>query len=267
MRKIIERYHYSVILLRQLVKTDFKLRYQGSVLGYAWSLLRPLLLFITLYIVFAKFLGVGGDIPHYPVYLLLGIVLWNYFLEITTGSVSAVVAKGDLIRKINFPKYVIVLSGCASAFINLVLNFIIIAIFMVVTGVDISWEAILAIPLIIELTLFALGLAFFLSTAFVRYRDIGYIWEVITQAAFYATPILYPLTLVPEVAQKILLLNPVAQIIQDMRHVLVTPETIILKDLYHTAAIWLVPIGIVTAVSVFSALYFRARSKHFAEEV
>src|SRR5258707_14377562 len=91
-------------LIAELVRTDFKLRYQGSVLGYAWSLLRPLFLFIILYIVFAKFLNVGGDVPNYPVYLLLGIVLWNYFAEVTSGAVGAIVGRGDLLRKINFPK-------------------------------------------------------------------------------------------------------------------------------------------------------------------
>src|SRR5665213_1421430 len=106
MHKIKQRYRYSIILLRQLVKTDFKLRYQGSVLGYVWSLLRPLLLFVILYLVFAKIFKQGGTVPHYPVYLLLGIVLWNYFVEVTSGSVSAIVSRGDLLRKINFPKYV-----------------------------------------------------------------------------------------------------------------------------------------------------------------
>src|SRR5947209_14064607 len=98
MHKLQQRYRYSFILLKQLVKTDFKLRYQGSVLGYLWSLLRPLFLFVTLYFVFARLLKVGGTIPHYPVYLLLGIVLWNYFAEVTSGGVGAVVGRGDLLR-------------------------------------------------------------------------------------------------------------------------------------------------------------------------
>lgn len=267
MQRFTARYRYSAILLKQLVKSDFKLRYQGSVLGYAWSLLRPLFLFLILYIVFAKFLRIGDSIPHYPLYLLLGVVLWSYFIEVTTGSVSAIVGKGDLIRKINFPKYVIVLSSCASAFINLILNFLVIAVFMIITGVDMDFRALLAIPLIFQLTIFALGVAFFLSTAFVRYRDVGYIWEVVTQAAFYATPIIYPLTLVPEVAQKFLLLNPVAQIIQDMRYVLVTPETITLHKLYGGFIVWSIPVSVTVVTVCVAALYFRRRSKHFAEEV
>lgn len=267
MKKIFERYRYPVILLKQLVKTDFKLRYQGSFLGYLWSLLRPLALFAILYIVFAKFLKVGNDIPHYPVYLLLGIVLWNYFIEVTVGSVSVIVGKGDLIRKINFPKYVIVLSGSFAALINLTLNFIIIAGLMLVDGVEVS-KTIALLPLIIaQLFVFSLALAFFLSAAFVRFRDISYIWEVMTQGAFYATPILYPLSLVPVYASKLLLLNPMAQIIQDARQVLVTPTTQTLSDVYGTHTIRLVPYGITLLFVVLAVLYFRKQSKYFAEDV
>ena len=119
LQKYTTKYRYSLILLKELVKTDFKLRYQASILGYIWSLLRPLLLFLILYIVFAKILKVGDNIPHYPVYLLLGIVLWNFFIEVTTGSIGSIVGKADLIRKINFPKYIIVLALSLAAVINL----------------------------------------------------------------------------------------------------------------------------------------------------
>lgn len=268
MHKFRQRYRYSFILLKQLVKTDFKLRYQGSVLGYVWSLLRPLFLFAILYIVFARFLKIGSDIPHFPQYLLLGIVLWNYFAEVTSGSVGAIVGRGDLLRKINFPKYVIILAGSFSAFINLMLNFVVLGIFMLIGGVEITWRALLILPLIGELFIFAIALAFFLSALFVRFRDISYIWEVVLQAAFYATPILYPLSMIPDKAAKILMLNPMAQLIQDARHVLVTPAT---ETVYHIYGgkwwIMIVPIGITLLVAILAATYFRARSKYFAEEV
>lgn len=267
MDRIKQRYSYAIILLKQLVQTDFKLRYQGSVLGYIWSLLRPLALFVILYIVFAKFLRIGDAIPHFPVYLLLGIVLWNYFAEVTSGSVSAIVARGDLIRKLNFPKYVIVLAGSFSALINLVINFIVIGLFMILNNVDIHAE-ILWLPLIVfELFVFALALAFFLSAAFVRFRDISYIWEVVMQGAFYATPILYPLTLVPVFAAKLLLLNPMAQIIQDARFVTVTNETVTISTLYSSGWYRLIPLGIAFVLVIVSALYFKRSSKSFAENV
>jgi ABC-2 type transport system permease protein len=267
-RNLSQRYRYSIILLKQLVKTDFKLRYQNSVLGYIWSLLRPLLLFIILYFVFTKFLKVGKDIPYYPVYLLVGIVLWNYFVEVTSGSVGAIVGRGDLMRKINFPKYVIILAGSASALINLLLNSIVIAVFMVISQIPLTYHVLLVIPLIIELFIAALGVAFLLSALYVRFRDISYIWEVVTQAAFYATPILYPLSLVSPRIAKVMLLNPIAQIIQDIRYCLVTTETQTIGYLYGgNKAMWLIPISLTMVTATVAGLYFRARSKYFAEEV
>lgn len=269
LRRIRQRYGYSVILLRQLVKTDFKLRYQGSVLGYIWSLLRPLLLFVTLYIVFAKFLKVGNAVPHYPVYLLFGIVLWNFFGEVTSGSVGAIVGKGDLMRKINFPKYNIILAVSFSAVINLLLNFVVIAVFMVVGHVTISWQAVILLPLLLELFLISLALAFLLSALFVKFRDISYIWEVLMQAGFYATPIIYPLTRIPyHRVREVLLLNPIAQIIQDSRYVIVTNKTTTIgQEFGGDELIWLIPIGITLLLVILSAVYFRSRSKYFAEEV
>lgn len=270
MHKFREKYKYSLILLRQLVITDFKLRYQGSALGYLWSLLRPLFLFIILYLVFDKFLKIGNAVPHYPVYLLLGIVLWNYFLEVTNVGMTSIVGRGDLLRKLNFPKYVIVLAGSISAFINLLINFSVIAVFMMVNNVDIRWSVI-GLPLIVaELFVFSLGCAFLLSALFVRIRDLNYIWEVLMQALFYATPILYPLTLVVSVSPllaKLLLLNPVAQMIQDARYLLVTDQTQTFEHLYGSGLYRLIPIAIVIIFAVFSAWYFRKQSPKFAEEL
>lgn len=267
MAKLKQRYGYSIILLKQLVKTDFKLRYQGSVLGYLWSLLKPLALFLTLYVVFARFLKVGQAIPDYPVYLLLGIVLWNYFTEVTGGSVGSIVGRGDLLRKLNFPKYVIVLAGSFSALINLSINGLVIGLFMILSKTDVSSWVILLPLVLIELFILSLSMAFFLSATYVRFRDMSHIWEVITQAAFYATPILYPLTLVPEKAGKILLLNPMAQIIQDARYMLVTQETITIDKLHGTHLIRIVPFTLVIIILIFSISFFRSRSKYFAEEL
>jgi ABC-2 type transport system permease protein len=266
--KLTQRYRYSVILLKQLVKTDFKLRYQGSVLGYAWSLLRPLFLFVILYIVFGVFLKAKGNIPHYPVYLLLGIVLWNYFAEVTAGGVGAIVGRGDLLRKINFPKYVIILSGSFSAFINLLINFAVIGVFMFFGHVELTWRAIIILPLVAELFVLSIGLAFFLSALYVRFRDVSYIWEVIMQGAFYATPILYPMSLIPHRAAKVLVLNPMAQIIQDARYVMVTTKTETISQVFGGDKwIWAIPLGLTTVIAILAAVYFRSRSKYFAEEI
>lgn len=268
MKRLLHKYNYSIILLKQLVKTDFRLRYNDSFLGYVWSLLRPLLLFVILYFVFARFLKVGHTVPHYPVYLLLGIVLWNYFAEVTSGSVTAIVGRGELLRKINFPKYVIILAGSFSALINLCLNFIVIAAFMIVTGVDITPSVVWVVPILIELFIFSLAMAFLLSALFVKFRDISYIWEVLMQAAFYVTPILYPLNIIPSDAAKLLLLNPMAQLIQDARYALVTHDTITIRLVYPRQVwVWFVPVMFTVIVSVATARYFKRRSKYFAEEV
>lgn len=262
-----QKYRYSLILLRQLVITDFKLRYQGSWLGYLWSLLRPLALFVILYFVFVRLIGLGGDIPHFQVYLLLGIVLWNYFLEVTNGSVGSIVGRGDIIRKINFPKYVIILAGSLSALINLAINFLVVVAFAVFAGVELRID-ILWLPLIIlELFVFAIGVAFFLSAIFVKFRDVNYIWEVLMQGAFYATPILYPLTIVSEGIAKLLMLNPLAQIIQDARYVMITDKSPTIGTLYDNEWMRLVPIAMVIVIALLSAWYFKKRSRYFAEEV
>jgi ABC-2 type transport system permease protein len=255
-------------LVSELVRTDFKLRYQGSALGYAWSLLRPLLIFVILYIVFVKFLKLGTGVPHYPVYLLLGIVLWNFFSEMTVQSLGSIVGRGDLIRKIRIPRWIIVLSSSLSALINLFLNLIVIAIFMAVNHVDLM-RTILWLPLILlEVYLFALGLSLFLSAAFVKFRDINYIWEVILQAGFYLTPILYPLSRITNLTlQKLILLNPMAQAIQGARYAAVTHETFTAHQVFQGGWYQLIPFAIVAFVLVGGLAYFRKESKYFAENI
>lgn len=255
-------------LLSELVRTDFKLRYQGSVLGYAWSLLRPLLLFVILYVVFVKFLKLGNGVPHYPVYLLFGIVLWNFFTEMTMQSLGSIVGRGDLIRKIRIPRWIIVLSSSISAVINLLLNLVVIAVFLIIGHVSLS-TSIIWLPLIfIEIYLLSLGLALFLSAAFVKYRDINYIWEVVLQAGFYATPILYPLSRITNVTlQKIILLNPMSQAIQDARYSLITHATITPNKLFQGGWHELIPFLIVIVILIIGVLYFRNQSKYFAENI
>ena len=255
-------------LLAELVRTDFKLRYQGSVLGYAWSLLRPLFLFLILYIVFAKFLRVGDSVPNFPIYLLFGIVLWTFFLDMTTQSLGSIVGRGDLIRKIRIPRWLIIVSTSVSALINLGLNLIVVAVFIAISGMDILATTIWLPLILLEIYVFSLGVSLILATAFVKYRDISYIWEVIIQAGFYVTPILYPITLITNVTyQKILLLNPMAQAIQDARFMLVTHETVTMGKLFSINLVYIIPIGICIGSLIIGLLYFRKEAKNFAENI
>ncbi|MBR0242829.1 ABC transporter permease [Candidatus Saccharibacteria bacterium] len=257
------------ILLKELTKTDFKLRYQGSVLGYLWALLRPLMMFAILYIVFAKLLKIGGDIPHYPVYLLCGTTMWSFFTECTSQGIQAIVNRGDLLRKISFPKYIVVVSATLTAVINMLINLVVIIVFALINGVAPSPTWLLAIPAIFEIYLLSLGLAFLLGSINVKYRDITSIWDVLIQALFYAVPIIYPIAMVAttsEVAAKIILLGPIAQAIQDIRFSLITHETITTWN-YIANPLVIIPIVFTIGILIIGALVFRRKSKFFAEEV
>lgn len=256
-------------LLSELVRTDFKLRYQGSILGYTWSILKPLLLFLTLYVVFVKFLKIGSDLPHFPIYLLLGIVLWTYFSEITQQGLTSVVGRGDLIRKIRIPRWLIVISASISATINLSINMLVVLVFMFINKVDFLATS-LWMPLILaQIYILGLGVALILATAYVKYRDISHIWEVVMQAGFYVTPILYPLSMIAnEKFQKLLLLNPMGQAIQDGRYALVTHQTITTTTLAKGGfnLRW-VTVSLCFVILVIGILYFKKEAKNFAENL
>lgn len=256
-------------LLSELVRTDFKLRYQGSVLGYAWSLLRPLLLFTIIYIVFVYFFKISKGIPHYPVYLLLGIVIWNFFSEMTSQSIGSIVGRGSLIRKIHIPRWIIVLSSSISALISLGLNLVVVGIMIVVNDLPLHYSILLLPLVLLEAYIFALGVSLFLSAAFVKYRDVSYIWEVIMQAAFYATPIIYPVSkIVNQTLQQIIMLNPMAEIIQLARYLFIPdPSVATASTVFNGSWQRLVPHIIVIVVFFIGLTYFHKRSKYFAENV
>jgi len=253
-------------LLTELVRADFKSRYQGSVLGYLWSLLRPLAMFAILYIVFDKFLSLGSDVENFPIYLLLGIVLWGFFVEATTLSMGAIVENEGLLRKIKIPPYILVISRTINASINLGFNLLVVGIFMFFSSIDMHAGMILFLPVLLELYIVSLAVSFLLAALFVKYRDMGFIWDVFLQGAFYATPILYPLTVVPDKVANILMLNPMAQIIQDARHILVTDQTVVAYQILDNF-LWLIPVGLVILTVILAILYFRKNQHNFAEEV
>lgn len=253
-------------VLREMVRTDFKVRYQGSILGYSWSLLKPLLLFAILYVVFTYIIPLGKGVPHYSVYLLTGVVLWSFFTEATTLGAGSVVARGDLIRKIRIPRYLVVLSSSLSALINLGFSLIVVFVFALLNGVTPTSEWFMIIPIIIELFIFALSVSFLLSALYVKFRDITYIWEIFLQAGFYATPIIYPLMNVPVTYQKYFFINPMAQIIQDARYVIVTHDSITIWSKVHSTAVT-IPFVVIVLIALVGGLYFKKRSKYFAEDI
>lgn len=254
-------------ILREMVSTDFKVRYQGSALGYLWSLLKPLFLFAILYVVFTYIIPLGKDIEHYPVYLLLGIVLWNFFTETTVIGASSVVARGDLIRKISIPRYLVVISSSLSALINLGLSLVVVFIFALFNGITPSITWLLLIPLIIELYVLSLGISFFLSTVYVKFRDVTYIWEIILQAGFYASAIIFPIAMVPETYRDWFFINPIVQIVQDARFALVGDSVITIWSSVQSWLLIIAPFVIVILCAVVGGIHFKRQSKYFAEDI
>lgn len=252
-------------LIRQLALTDFKLKYQGSLIGYAWSLVKPLAMFGALYLVFTVFVRIGSGMQNYALYLLVGIVLWTYFADATSAAMHSVVDKGDMMRKVYFPRIAIIIAASISSAVTLLLSLVVVFIFIVSARIMPSWDALLFIPLMLELFILCLGLAFILSALYVKYRDIGHIWELLLQLLFYASAIIYPLNIVPVRFQKLILLNPITQIVQDARYVLVTKESITAGQILPTSLLF-IPYLIPIVLVVFGYLYFQSASKNFAEE-
>ena len=250
----------------ELVRSDFKVRYQGSVLGYAWSLLRPLLLFMVLYVIFAYIIPLGNDIEHFPVYLLSGIILWNFFSEATIQGLISIVAHGDLIRKVNVPKYILVFASTLSALINLGFGLVVLLIFALINGMVPSLGWLLAIVPILEMVVLCLGATFLLSSLYVKFRDITYIWEVFLQVGFYASMIIFPLTLVAEHLRHWFFINPVTQIIQDVRYIIATHDSITIWSTVSPIQAT-IPFVIIIVVGLIGVFVFKKRSKYFAEDI
>lgn len=258
-----------VSLLTTLTLTEFRLKFYGSVLGYLWQLLRPLMLFGILYLVFTEFVKFGEGVEHYPVVLLLGVVLYTFFAESVSQSVESVVGREPLVRKVDFPRLVIPMSVVGTALLNFGLNLIVVFVFAIASGVEIQWRW-LELPLLIGATaVLASGIAALASALYVRYRDVKPISEVLLQMLFYATPIFYPIELITERAlQKIvLLINPFAVIVQQARHAVVDPSA---PSAHTIAGSWLllgIPFAIGVGLVVLGFWYFNREAPRIAEDL
>ncbi|MBO0727937.1 MAG: ABC transporter permease [Acidimicrobiaceae bacterium] len=253
-------------MIRELAVTEFKLKYQGSVLGYIWSIVKPLLMFAVLYIVFTHVVKLGANIPHYAQQLLLGIVLWTFFTDSTVIAISSIVDRGELIRKVHFPRIVIPVSTSVSALITLVLNFVVVLAFIVAGGVSLRPSGLMLLPLLIEFYVLALGCSLLLAALYVRFRDFKHIWEVLIQALFYATPIIYPLSILPGGLATLFALSPIAQIVEDARWALISPAAETSGEVLHWPLL-LVPYLFPVVVLAIGYRYFESAAAGFAEEI
>jgi ABC-type polysaccharide/polyol phosphate export permease len=253
----------SARIVKDLAVADFKLKYNRSILGFFWSLLKPLLMLATLYVIFHMVIRL--DVPHYELFLLLGIILWGFLIEATGSSMSSLIRSSNLIKKTFFDKRLIVLSTTISAFISLMLNLIVFVLFLMIFQVWFSWHIALFILLLAELFIFTLGMSYLLSSLYVRFRDITHIWDVLSQIGFWVTPIIYPLTVIPEHLRKYYILNPLARIIEDSRNLLVF-HTLPPIDFSYAKHVF-ITLAICLCTYFVGAYVFNRMSKRFAEQL
>jgi ABC-2 type transport system permease protein len=208
--------HRFFELLWLMSVTEFKKTFFGTVLGYVWSLMRPLLLFAVLLLVFTRIIKLGSSTPHYEVLLLFNIVLFGFFQEGTGGAVNAVLSQEGIVRKTQFPRLVIPLAVVLTALFTLGLNMIVVFIFMIAFGVAPMWTWLLFPLILLPFLVLICALAMLLSALNVRFRDVAIIWIVIATALNYATPVIYPLSILneDETLKHLLMANPLTPLFQ-----------------------------------------------------
>ena len=257
-------------LTRTLAVQEFKLKFFGSILGYAWQIMRPLLLFGVLYVVFSVVVRLGDTIKYFPVILLTSIVLFTFFAEATSGAVSSVIDRESLVRKIHFPRLVIPTAVVMTAVFNLAVNLVAVGIFAAFSGVTPRWTW-LTIPLLLLcfITL-VMGIAALLSALFVRFRDVRPIWDVILQITFYGSPIIYPIEAVlrdyPQIGH-IMMCSPFAALIQETRHLIFDPSAPSAAEAIGGAGRLLIPAALGIGVVLLGLWTFNREAPRIAEEL
>lgn len=242
----------------KLAMSDFKIRYKNSILGFLWSLIEPLLMLTVLYIVFSYFMRV--NVEHYQIFLLVGIISWNMLSRGTTMSLSSILGKPSLVNKVYFPREILVISSCITALLMTLLEFVIFGIFMIIFAITPTVTAIyFPIILFIEFILI-LGLSFGLASLNVYYRDIQYIWAVIMQAGFFVSPIIYPISIIPEKYVWIIKLNPMTLIIDMLRGSMIYSIVPVLQDITFIIILSFI-------ILIIGYMIFLRLEPRFAEEI
>ena len=257
-------------LLWLMSVTEFRRTYFGTVLGYVWSLIRPLALFGVLLFVFTQVFRVGSTLELYPVLLLLGIVQYTFFQEATNNAVTSVVAQEAVVRKTQFPRLVIPLATVLTSFFNFCLNLVIVLVFVLAWGVEPMWTWLLFPIAVAALFVFTIAVSMALSVLFVRFRDVGIIWSVGSQILFYATPILYPLGLegfLSTSVENLLMINPLAVIFEQVRVWVLEPSAPTAVEAAGGAVRLLPALAIYVGICVFAAWIFKREAPRIAEDL
>jgi ABC-2 type transport system permease protein len=261
------RARHFLYVMAALARTEFKLRYAGSVLGYLWTLLRPLMLFGVLYTVFTQIFRFGGGIPHYPVMLLMGIILFSFFADATNGALQSLVQRENLLRKVAFPRAAIPVSVSLTAAANLLLGLVVVFALAIVDGVEVRTEWLAFVPILAVVLGLATAVSLLLAVLYVRYRDVGPIWEVILQLLFWGTPIIYTIQTVPERLREVVMLNPLAVAVQQARHSVIDIHEPSAAAAIGRPILLLVPALITLGVAGISLLTFSRLAPTVAEDL
>lgn len=257
-----DRVAHDARIVHVLARAEFRLKYAGSVLGYVWSLAKPMAYFTVLWVVFGSVFA--EDIDHYPLYLLIGIVLNTFLIDAVSLTLPSLVSNGPTIRRISFAPVVIPLSTSIAAAMTFLVNCVVVVLFLAIGGIEPAWSWILVLPLLVEMYVFVLALGLLASTLYVRFRDVGQIWEVTAMLLFFSAPIMYPLSRLPGWAQRVVSLNPFVQVMQDIRTVLLGSAAA--KDGGAPLADGqLVPVLIAFALLGIALVVYRRERPHFAE--
>ena len=259
--------HRFFELLWLMSVTEFKRTFFGTFLGYVWSLMRPLLLFAVLLLVFTQIFKIGSQVPHYEVQLLFNIVLFGLFQEATGGAVASVVGQEGIVRKTQFPRLVIPLSVVLTALFTLGLNMIVVFGFMFAFGVTPMWTWLLFPVILLPLLVLSAALSMLLSALNVRFRDVGIIWVVIATALNYGTPIIYPLEIVQGTLKQILMANPLTPIFHQADIWMVNPQAESVREAVHGPLPILIGAAIYVAVCVAGVWVFKREAPRIAEQL
>lgn len=254
-------------LLYLIAVTDFKRTYFGTVLGYLWSLARPLMLFGVLLAVFTQVFRVGSQVPHYPVLLLLNVVLFGFFSEATTTAVTSIVNQESVVRKTQFPRLVIPLAVVLTSVFNLALNLVVVFVFILAFGVGPMWTWLLFGVVLALLLVITIAVSMIVASLFPRFRDMAIIWTVAATVLFYATPILYPIDVVPDALRDVIVLNPLASLFELARLWIIDPSAPGPASAAGGFVHLLPAIAIYVATCVFAVWIFNREAPRIAEEL
>jgi ABC-2 type transport system permease protein len=262
------RYYLRVVRVVGVI--EFKAKYEGAALGYVWSLVKPLAYFGVLWLVFAHLLRTANQTNGFAIFLLIGILLYTFFNEMVSVILPSIVEGGSILRRLSFPPILVPLSASFGIFITFLVNLSVIIFFIGIQRVSPRVEWLLVIPLLVELYVFCLAIGLLVSALYVRFRDVGQIWELASQLLFFASAIFYPIGILPIWAQKVAFLNPFVQIMQDARHAVLGssgPNDLTAADVYANAGGRAIPIAIAVVVFIGGLAFFRRDGRYFAERV